>query len=100
MQPLDKLAELARAHGAKHKEGGAVVESALSPNVREPCVQCRIVCRIRVRASPSDYERERVPSNLRLARSTTVSFIPRSLVDFLRSAISADISVSFRRSSA
>src|SRR6267154_8049 len=44
MQPLDKLAELARAHGAKHEKGGAVVESALSPNVREPCVQCRVVC--------------------------------------------------------
>ena len=55
MQPLDKLAELARAHGAKHEEGGAVVESALSPNVREPCVQCRVVCRSRVSANQSDY---------------------------------------------
>jgi hypothetical protein len=44
--------------------------------------------------------REKVPSIFRLARSTTVSFTPLSLVDFLRSAISADISVSFRRSSA
>jgi len=38
MQPLDKLAELARAHWAKHEEGRAIVESALSPNVREPRV--------------------------------------------------------------
>jgi hypothetical protein len=45
MEPLDKLAELARAHWTKHEEGCAVVESALSPNVREPCVQCRVVCR-------------------------------------------------------
>jgi hypothetical protein len=56
MQPLDKLAELARAHGAKHEEGGAVVESALSPNVREPCVQRRVVCRNRVSTSQRGHE--------------------------------------------
>ena len=38
MEPLDKLAELARAHWTKHEEGRAIVESALSPNEREPCV--------------------------------------------------------------
>jgi hypothetical protein len=54
MQPLDKFAELARAHGAKHEEGGAVVESALSPNIREPCVQCRVICLSHVSASQSD----------------------------------------------
>lgn len=70
MQPLDKLAELARAHGAKHEESGAVVESALSPNVREPCVQCRVICRSRVSASQSDYEGRgyRVTSDLRGVR--------------------------------
>ena len=70
MQPLDKLAELARAHGAKHEEGGAVVESALSPNVREPCVQCRVVCRRHVSASQSDYEGRgyRATSDLRGVR--------------------------------
>jgi hypothetical protein len=45
MEPLDKLAELARAHWTKHEKGRAVVESALSPNVREPCIQRRVVCR-------------------------------------------------------
>ena len=38
MEPLDKLAELARAHWTKHEEGRAIVEPALSPNEREPCV--------------------------------------------------------------
>ena len=56
MQPLDKFAELAGAHGAKHEEGGAIVESTLSPNIREPCVQCRVVCRSRVSASQSNHE--------------------------------------------
>ena len=45
MEPLDKLAELARAHWTKHEKGCAVVKSALSPNVREPCIQGRVVCR-------------------------------------------------------
>lgn len=53
MQPLDKLAELARAHGAKHEEGGAVVETTLSPNVRESCVQRGFVCRSCVSTSQS-----------------------------------------------
>jgi hypothetical protein len=43
-QPLDKLAELARAHWAEHEEGRPVVESALSPNEREPCIQSRVIC--------------------------------------------------------
>lgn len=70
MQPLDKLAELAGAHGAKHEEGGAVVETALSPNVREACVQCRVVCRRRVSASQSDHEGRgyRATSDLRGVR--------------------------------
>jgi hypothetical protein len=70
MQPLDKLAELARAHGAEHEEGGAVVESALSSNVREPCVQRRVVCGSRVSASQSDYEGKgyRAASDLRGVR--------------------------------
>jgi hypothetical protein len=47
-KPLDKLAKLARAHRAEHEEGRPVVEAALSPNEREPCVQCRIVCRDKI----------------------------------------------------
>jgi hypothetical protein len=45
MEPLDKLAELARAHWTKHEKGCAVVKSALSPDVREPCIQRWVICR-------------------------------------------------------
>jgi hypothetical protein len=43
-EPLDKLAEFARAHWTEHEEGRPVVKSTLSPNERETRVQSRIVC--------------------------------------------------------
>jgi len=98
-EPLNKLAELARAHRAEHKERCSIVQPALSSNERETCVQCRVVCRYSLKGSQNGYQWD-TPSIFRLAMSTTVSLIPRSLVDFLRREISADISASFRRSSA
>src|SRR6266404_777712 len=55
-EPLNKLAEFARAHRAKHKERRSIVQSALSSDEREPCIQCRVVCRYSVKRSRNGYQ--------------------------------------------
>jgi hypothetical protein len=59
LKTLNKLAELTRAHGAEHKERCSIVQSALSSNERETCVQCRVIKHL---PTGHEYDSELNPS--------------------------------------